>query len=72
MKLNGTFKKVQICDHSESLKCLYSKKKMLKQLNGKDCNDIKIKCDLCYRYVNTRGSYKQQLYTGRYLEQKQL
>jgi len=53
MKLNGTFKKIQICDHSKFLKCLYSKKKRLKQLNGKECNDIKRNCDLCYRDVDT-------------------
>jgi hypothetical protein len=44
---------------------------MLKQLNTKDCYDIKINCDLCHRAVYTYGYYTQQLYTGRYLEQKQ-
>jgi len=52
MKLNGTFKKIQIC-YSKSLKFLYSKKKRPKQLNGKDCNDIKRNCDLCYRDGDT-------------------
>jgi len=50
----------QICDLSKSLKCLYSNKKMLKQLNGKDHNDMKRNGNLCYRDVDACVSYKQE------------